>query len=278
MGPPFRVLRLFALGAITTVVVATLLVSPAVRGSAEVSLGYHADQSIPIGSLVSLNFANATQVVPATTESANYLVGIVNVPDDSLLTWSDSASNIDVATGGIVSTLVSTLGGPIRKGDRIMASPYPGIGMKATPGARVIGVATTGFTDLSGTSQEVKDAKGKARYLTVGQIPVQIQILTWGGSETGLAALVPPYIQTLADTVASKHASPLRIVLAILVLLAALLLAVVILVTAVRASMIAIGRNPLSAGNIQKGFVRVIMITSGLLVTGLIAVIAILKI
>lgn len=246
-----------ALGLILTAV--SIIMSPLAIASAETSLGYQAATPIPVGQLASLESINSNRVVPATDANANLVVGVVVAAKDSLITWSDSQANTQIAIGGVVDTAVTDRGGTIKQGDRIMASPYAGIGMKARIGARVVGIAQADF-------------KGGN-----GQIPIQVQVATWTSGNADAASLVPPYIQTLADAIAAKHTSPVRIILAVFVLLTTFLLAVIIMITAVRGAMAAIGRNPLAASNVHKGFWRVMLITISLLAAGLVAATLILK-
>ncbi len=88
--------------------------------------------------------------------------------NDSLLAVDETDGGVQVATSGNAKALVSTVNGDIAVGDQIGVSPFNGVGMKAAPGSRVIGLAQTAFkTGAKGASnQEVTDkSMGRKRLL-----------------------------------------------------------------------------------------------------------------
>lgn len=253
------------------------LAGPVYAVAAETSYGYQSDSPITAGSLVSQVPDDSTKVVAATTANSKYLVGVATQADNSLVTLSNKQSNVQVARDGIVNATVSDVRGQIKQGDYIMASSYAGVGVKAVGGERVVGVALSDFNATTATKTKLIDAQGKTTELALGQIAVQVHVLTLSAGQAETSALVPPFLQSLADSIAAKRTSPPRIILAIIVLLIALVISGSMLVTAIRVSLTAIGRNPLASGKIQHNFLRITLVSIGLLAAGCAAVVFILK-
>ncbi|HSX01080.1 MAG TPA: hypothetical protein VLF67_02450, partial [Candidatus Saccharimonas sp.] len=175
------------------------------------------------------------------------------------------------ATTGSVTALVSTEGGSLKVGDPIMVSTVAGVGMKASGRVRVIGTAQSPF-DGSGdgiAKRTVDTAKGKQE-ISIGQIPVLIAVGQYN-PEAGSNSAVPTWLQDFSNALAGKDVSPLRIVIAGLILLVTLVTVTVLLYAAVRNSIISIGRNPLSRGSVLRSMLEVILISAGIMAVAVIA-------
>jgi F0F1-type ATP synthase membrane subunit c/vacuolar-type H+-ATPase subunit K len=77
-----------------------------------------------------------------------FLFGIVT-PDDPALYLEDEAleGRVPIMTTGIVLVRVSTMNGPIKKGDFVTSSTVAGVGQKATENGTVIGTADEDYTE-----------------------------------------------------------------------------------------------------------------------------------
>jgi hypothetical protein len=238
--------------------------------SASLSQGYTVDSDIATGSLVSLDESGAGKVVVATPANVSRLFGVVVPPSSASISLSGgSAKQVQVATAGTVSLLVSTAGGDVHLGDYITISPIAGVGQKVgAESTRVIGTAQTDFTaDSEGTTKrEIEDSRGK-REVTIGQIPVVIAVSAYTATEGKQPYAVPNWLQSLSNNLAGKAVSPIRIILASFILIVALVCVTVLLYAAVRNSIISIGRNPLSRGSVLRGLLQVMAVVVGILIS-----------
>jgi hypothetical protein len=162
---------------------------------------------------------------------------------------------------------VSTAGGPIHVGDYITISPIAGVGQKAgAQTTRVIGTAQADF-DGSGdgiTKTDITIGSSKQE-VAVGQIPVVVSVAAYSASTGKQDYVVPNWLQNLSNTLAGKAVSPIRIIIAGLILLVALVSITVLLYAAVRNSILSIGRNPLSRSSVLRGLFQVIAIAAVIL-------------
>jgi len=213
--------------------------------SSSLSRSYGADEAFTTGSLVSLDERRSDFVELADSRNGSRLVGVVVPPDDSLLAVDSAGGKVQVATSGIVNALVSTLGGPIGVGDEVGVSPFSGIGIRATPGSRIIGLAQGEFKEGSkgAIRQSAKDKQGKMNQITVGYVPVSIAIATDGtlSKEAKLNGL-----QRLVQGMTGRTIPTVRLVIILAIAITALLVLVTLVYAAIYGSIISIGRNPLA--------------------------------
>ncbi|HEY2003521.1 MAG TPA: hypothetical protein VGH44_00200 [Candidatus Saccharimonadia bacterium] len=248
--------------------VITLALGVAAPAWASLSQGFATSQNIPAGSLVSLDNKNSGAVVVADTDNVNRLFGVVVPPSSASISLSGTGSGqVQVVTSGTASVLVSTAGGTIHVGDYITVSPIAGVGEKAGgTSTRVVGTAQADFDGSGdGTTKTTVDTGSGKTEVSIGQIPVVISVSSYTASEGKQSYVVPNWLQNLSNTLAGKAVSPIRIIIAGLILIAALTSISVLLYAAVRNSIISIGRNPLSNGSVLKGLMEVIAIAVGIL-------------
>jgi hypothetical protein len=234
-----------------------LLSSIASAASANISRAYQANGSIPNGSLVSFDSDKKNYVVPANTQNASRLFGVAVSADDSLLAVDAGSGAVQVATSGTTTTLVSDVGGTIKVGDQVGVSPFSGIGMKATSGSRIIGVAQTAFSATSDGSahQQVADKSGKQQTITTGYIRVSIGVGVSTADTENLNAL-----QRVAKSLTGKTISTVRIIIALIISLIALVALGSLVYSAIFGSIISVGRNPLAKHAIFRTLGGVIVI------------------
>lgn len=223
-------------------------VADAAAPSANISRSYHTtDTAVTLksGSLVSLATNRSDYVTLASTANAKQLIGVAVASKDSLLAVNTSSSTVQVSTSGIATALVSTLGGDINIGDQIAVSPFAGVGAKATPGARIIGLAQTTFnahTD-GATTQTITDKANHSRQIALGYVRIGIAVGTAGGTSSGeqLSGL-----QRFARSLTGKTVPLGRIIISIIVALVALIALVTVIYASIFSGIISIGRNPLA--------------------------------
>ncbi len=224
--------------------VTVLGLAPAEASSANISHSYSSEGSIKNGSLVSLDPRRSDYVQAATSSNGQRLLGIAVASDDSLLAIDPMAGAVQVATSGTANGLVSTLNGDIAVGDQVSVSPFEGVGMKATPGSRVIGLAQTSFNiQTSGARvQQVTDKKGKVSQVQVGFVRLGIA----PGRAASAAADNLNSLQRYAKNLGGHTISTARVVLSLIIALVALTSIITLMYSSVYASIISIGRNPLA--------------------------------
>ena len=238
-----------------------------------ISQSFETDQTdISIGSLVSLNKDAASKVALATTTNTDSLVGVV--ADSSLVEiesgGATQAAQLQVVTDGVTETLVSDINGEVKVGDKITPSPIRGVGMKLSGNAQIIGVAQGNFAGVTTTTREITSNSGSKMNVRIGRVPVRVSIGFYSGNpdnEDGKPST--PLIQRLANAVAGKETSTVRMVISFTLLGMGFLVMIIILRTAVASSLTSIGRNPLSADAIHKNFNGVAFIALGILLVAL---------
>ncbi|HVX24249.1 MAG TPA: hypothetical protein VG992_02810 [Candidatus Saccharimonadales bacterium] len=217
--------------------------APAGASSANISHSYQADGHITNGSLVSLDPTQTDAVQAANTKNGERLLGVAVATNDSLLAVDPNAGNIQIATNGTVNTLVSNVNGDIKVGDQISVSPFNGVGMKAAPGAHVIGLAQTAFdsSTVGSTSETVTDVQGKQHQIIVGYVRLSIAVGTATNASASLNNL-----QRLAKALTGHTVSTARIIVALIVALVGLTALITLTYASIYGSIISIGRNPLA--------------------------------
>jgi hypothetical protein len=115
-------------------------------GNSDLAEMYFSSEELLPGDIVALQGGLSI----ARAEESATILGVVSTKpglimgfDDTSLTKGESA--FPVALKGRVPVRLSTENGPIQKGDRIALSSIPGVGMKATASAVVVGIALEDF-------------------------------------------------------------------------------------------------------------------------------------
>lgn len=225
--------------------------------SANISHPYRGSKDIAVGSLVSLDSKQDNFVEPANLTTANRLVGIAVGDKDSLVEIDADSNRIQVATSGIAAAMASDLNGSIKNGDQVAVSPFSGIGMKAQPGSRIIGLAQSVLAgdDARITSKEVTDKDGNKKTIKVGYILVSIAI---GSVPTVQPDAPQNAIQRVARSLTGHNVSTIRLVISTFIAVIALIASVTLIYTAVYGTIVAIGRNPLAKASIFRALFSVI--------------------
>lgn len=112
----------------------------------------------------------------ATAPYDNRLFGVVH--NKPLIVFRAAAGEgKPVVRTGTADVNVNTLGGEIKAGDYITASPISGIGQKATLSGYVIGAALTSFSEGDGVQSEYTPPEGKeSKKISTGKITVALKI------------------------------------------------------------------------------------------------------
>jgi len=227
------------------------------QSTSSIAQGFQADSGngeVVVGALVSIKTNNTHAVELATTASADHLIGIVD--KNSLVTISGNNSEVEVVISGTTSVLVSDINGTIRSGDKITVSPIAGVGMLATADSQVVGAAQSDFRSQS--TQTITDKSGKSHTVHIGQIPLQVGIAYYQAPGSNF---LPPFIQNVANSLAGRQVSLIRILLCTILLLLGFVSVAVLIYSSVRSAMTSLGRNPLAAKAIRRGLYQVSIVS-----------------
>lgn len=239
------------------------------------SQGYVTATDIPQGSIVSLQDNSSDQVVAATTKISDSILGVVINNDNALLQISNSHGNqVQVATSGIVSVLVSDINGDIHQGDQITASPIAGVGMKATSNTKVVGIAQGEPQNDNQAKQTYTDASGAKRQLTLGQVPVAVNAAYYFKQPD--KTIIPAAVQKVANALAGKPVDALPIIISAAIFIITLVVSMIIIYSMIRSSIISVGRNPMSQSAIYRDVIQVSALVLGMMAVAVVAIYLIL--
>ena len=221
-----------------------LLVLPVAASSANISHSFQAEKTIPENSIVSLDPARSDFVEPANLDNGSRLIGVAVEGNDSLIAVDATPGGVQVATTGTATVLVSTLNGAIDVGDQIGVSPFDGIGMKALPGSRIIGLAQTSFNDRTpgAKSERITDKAGKSSSVRIGFARINIAV----GTNTNSFADNLTSLQKLTKSITGRTIATERIIISLVVAMVAMLALITLVYASIHGSIISIGRNPLA--------------------------------
>jgi hypothetical protein len=247
--------------------------------SSAIAQGYKsADQGIVTAAIVSLQKNSNNTVERSTVANVSRLAGVVS--DTSLIDMSAPNAKTRVVTSGLALTLVCDINGQIVAGDKITASPIPGVGMRATENTTIVGMVQTGLGSSSQIENRVvKDSEGQTHTVRIGLVPVQVGVSSYivPNAPTGVATLVPPFIQSLANALAGRSVPPLRVITVLVIVLLTFIGVAMILYASIKSSMISIGRNPLSEKAVYRGLTRIGLVTIMALLLVVLIIYSILK-
>lgn len=234
-----------------------------------ISESYRATTQIPVGSLVSLVKDSQTQVEESVTSNVENLLGVVINPDSSLLTVSTGVQGqVQVATSGTLPVMVSTLNGDIKRGDHITASPLKGLGMLANGNVRVVGIAQGEITNKQ--EQTIKDVDGKDQKVTIGQVPVLINVAYFFKEPD--KSVVPAAFQNVANTLAGRQVQPVPIIISGAIFVVTAIVVMSIIFSMIRHSIISVGRNPMSQSAVYRDVIQLSALVIGILAVATIAI------
>ena len=268
----------------TVMVIATVACIVAMVATAEaqvtVTQGYGADLLLQRGMIVGLKKDDPRKVEPINSDAFDRIHGVVIGANESAVLLGREDEKIYVASGGRFPVLVSNQNGTINIGDYVAVSSVNGIGMRAGDIEPVIlGKAIETFDasnkDNVKSAVTVKDANGQEQQLAVGVVMVDVSI----GKNPMLKSNndLPTALRRASELVAGKPVSPIRVYMSLAVLIVATAISGSLIYSAVRSSITAIGRNPLSKKAIMRGLFQVVIIGLIVFISGIFGVYLLLK-
>ena len=246
-----------------------------------VTQGYTSDILLQRGMVVGLNKDDPRKVEAINNTDEDRVHGIVVNSSESAVLLGREEDKVFVATsGGPFPTLVSSQNGAIKKGEYVALSSISGIGMRAGESEPIIlGKATEDFNpddkDKIISTATVTDSSKSQQSLVIGLVYVDISI----GKNPLLKSNndLPDALRRASEAIAGKPVSPARVYLSVLVLLISAGITGSLIYSAVRSSVIAIGRNPLSKKSIIRGLFQVVIIGILIFLAGIFGVYLILN-
>ncbi len=248
---------------LVAILCATLLGAPALvyaqqHSSNTIAQGFQGNTqkgAIVGGAIVSTVAGKANSVELASTESTARLAGVVDTTP--LVAISTTSKEVQVVLNGTATVLVSDINGRIQAGDKITASPIAGIGMVADADNQVVGTARSDFDGRSGDTRTLTDTDGKKHTIHIGYIPLQVGVAYYQAPGSNF---LPPIVQNVANSIAGRQVSLIRILLCTFLLLLGFVGITVLIYTSVRSAITSVGRNPLAAAAIRKSLYQVIVV------------------
>lgn len=233
----------------------TLTLSLSVSAVTSLSQGFSTSEPLPTGSIVSLESNSTDKVIAASSSNADSILGVVINDGSSLLTLSNGQEDqVQVATSGMVSVLVSDINGEIKQGDSITASPVKGVGMKATSNAKVVGIAQGTPINSNPEKQTYKDGDGNEHPIALGQAPVLINVSYYYKQPD--KTIIPSAIQNVANALAGKTVNTTPILISAAIFIITLAVVVSMIYSMIRSSIISVGRNPMSQSAVYRDVIQ----------------------
>ena len=264
---------------ISAVVVCIAAVAVA-HAQVTVTQGYGADMLLQRGMIVGLKKDDPRKVEPINSDDFDRIHGVVIGANESAVLLGRDDEKVYVASGGRFPTLVSSQNGTINIGDYVAVSSVKGIGMRAGDIEPVIlGKAIESFDasnkDNVKSAVTVKDSSGQEKQLAVGIVMVDVSI----GKNPMLKSNndLPTALRRASELVAGKPVSPIRVYMSLAILIVATAISGSLIYSAVRSSITAIGRNPLSKKAIMRGLFQVVIIGLIVFISGIFGVYLLLK-
>lgn len=271
MGKQWRISRVRRAAVISGAL--AVLFAPASFAVTSLSESYANKDDVSIGSLVSLQDDQTDIVMAADNTNVDSLLGVVIASGSSLLTLSNGKSDqVQVATTGTLPVLVSDINGTVERGDHVTASPVKGVGMKATANVRIVGIAQGKMTNVK--TQTYKDSSGEQKTMKLGEVPVLVNVAYYFKEPD--KTIVPAAIQNVANSLAGKDVGTVPILISAAIFLIMLIIVSSLIYSMIKASIISVGRNPLSQSAIYRDLIQLSGLVLVILGVGLVSIYLIL--
>ena len=241
-----------------------------------ITQSYAAPSTLAPGSVVAFDKTTGG-VVLATAKAVDNLFGVVVQADASLLSFQGTAKNqAQVATSGTVPMIVADINGPVKQGDSITASPIEGVGMRATSNIKVIGTAQQDLATSTGKkTQNLTDTAGVKRDVVIGVITANVAPAYFFKEPD--KSVIPAALQNLVNAAVGKQVTPLPIIISFSIFILALVVVASLIFSAIRGSIISVGRNPMAQSAVYRSLLQVTVLILGIVAVAVAAIYLILS-
>ncbi|HKU18303.1 MAG TPA: hypothetical protein VJP80_03430 [Candidatus Saccharimonadales bacterium] len=271
-----RRLKIVAMG-VAALILFLCVSSLSAQGASSIAQGFQTtDSNVVPGALVGLKSRTPNTVELSSADKVEQMLGIAG--NKSLIELTNGTGSVQVVTSGTTAALVSDINGSVKVGDRITASPIAGIGMKATTSTLVIGVAQANLANVTTSTRSVADIHGKQTTIHIGAIPIQVDKVYYEVPGQQGSTFLPSSLQDFANSLAGHQVSPVRVLVAGLMVVLLFVIVAVVLYSTVKSSIISIGRNPLSENAVHKSLLEVGITVIGVLVFTVVVVYLVLAV
>jgi len=242
---------------------------PSVNAVTSLSESYSTKDDLAVGSLVSIQDDQTDIVEASESENVDNLLGVVIPSGSSLLSLSSGKDGqVQVATSGTLPVIVSDINGEVMRGDHVTAGPVKGVGMRATANVRVVGIAQGKMTNVR--EQKYKDSEGVEKTMKLGEVPVLVNVAYYFKEPD--KTIVPAAIQNVANSLAGREVGTVPILISGAIFLIMLIIVASLVYSMIRASIISVGRNPLSQSAIYRDLVQLSGLVLAILGVGLVSI------
>jgi hypothetical protein len=247
------------------------------QSASAIARGYATDdpslQPGMVAALSDTSTADSPKVKRASQDDGDKIVGVTTTPEKELVTITSGGQEVYVQITGEVDAFVSDVNGAVKKGDLLTISPILGVLMKADSDARlIIGVA---LEDLNESVAETKSINDGSTNRDVKVVKTRLNLDRKAAANQGGTA--GSSLERLGEAITGKHdVNEVQVIAALLIFLMVLVAEGAIMYGSVSSSITALGRNPMARKIILKELSRVVVITFGVLVVGLLAIYGIL--
>lgn len=219
-------------------------------------------QPLSTGTVVIADGANAVR--PAGRQEGRSVFGVVA----SLRKESLSPGTVGVISSGVASVLVSDINGTIKSGDRITISSIDGVAMKATTSGWMIGIAQRDFATVprEAVKEQVVTSEGKKVTVAIKELPVLLSVSYYNPDTDDNATGITGSMQDILEAVAGRPVPADKALLALFIFGIAMILLVTLIYSAVKNSIVSIGRNPLAHTKIVASLIKVLATAVGVIV------------
>lgn len=253
-----------------TVLLSCIIATFSAQAITSISQSYKTEDTLSIGSIVSLKSGTSDEVIAATSNNVDAILGVVINDNDSILSLeNDGINTVKIATSELVSVLVSDINGEIKQGDQITASPIKGVGMKATSNTKVVGVVQ-GSPINSSQVQTYTDSEGVEQKITLGQASALINVAYFYKEPE--KTIIPAALQNIANAMAGRTVETLPIIISSIIFIITIIVVASIVYSMIRSSIISVGRNPMSQSAIYRDVIQLSALVLVILAAGMIAI------
>lgn len=213
--------------------------------------------SLPVGTIIVAD--NDKGVRPARQDEGQSIFGVIaSVPEEQL-----SPGRVAVVSSGVASVLVSDARGVIKAGDRITMSSVEGVGMKAISSGWMLGIAQRDFDSAprDAIQEKVITNSGEEKTIFIKEIPVLLSVSYYNADAGDRATGLTSSMQDVLEAVAGRSVPADKALLAMIIFGVAMILLVTLIYSAVKNSILSIGRNPLAHTKIVTTLIKVMATT-----------------
>jgi len=236
--------------------------------AASLAQGYHTNQPIVAGTVVSLTKSGSNQVQATTFANEADLLGITVDANNAIVDLQPGGSDIRVAVSGQTPVIVTNLNGDIKIGDNLIISSIAGVAAKDIPAStakKYIAVASEAFSDKSSGVKTVSIKNGsKSENAAVGVIQAKL-LLTDRSSTSSRSNPIIAFVEKLIG----KPISTGQLIGSIAVFITTFSFTAFLLNGSIRGAFISLGRNPLSRPAIVSNMIRVSAVGLVILIAGI---------